>query len=267
MAKTERLFERIMPLKTADEVVLKIEQLLLDGVLRDGEKLPGERDLAAQFEVSRPILRDALKELEARGLLESQHGGGTYVADIIGQIFSKPVTDLIARHERATLDYLEYRRELEGLTAEMAARRATETDTAILRGIIAEMRKAHDAEDFDAELDADVELHNAIGESAHNIILLHTLRACYRLMSAGIFYHRNLIFTLPHAREKLLEQHEAIVEAIASRKPDEARRAAEGHIDFVTIAMQQAKRAGEWDHVSRQRLENRKIMKADRKTG
>ena len=73
--------------------------------------------------MARAILREALKELEQRGLLISQHGGGTYVADIIGQVFSKPVVELIARHRRATIDYLEYRRELEGISAEFAARR------------------------------------------------------------------------------------------------------------------------------------------------
>lgn len=261
------LFERISPSKTADEVVFKIEQLLLDGVLRDGEKLPGERELAARFDVSRPILRDALKELEARGLLESRHGGGTYVSDIIGQIFSKPVTELIGRHERATLDYLEYRRELEGITAEFAAQRATNSDKEILKTIIADMRAAHASGNFDDELEADVELHNTIGECAHNVILMHTLRACYRLLSAGIFYHRTMVFSVPGARDTLLAQHEAIVNAIIGGDPAHARKASEDHIDFVTQTMQGAKRSGEWERVSQQRLANRATSKTDRKTG
>ncbi|MBC7311348.1 MAG: GntR family transcriptional regulator, partial [Rhizobium sp.] len=130
--KDEGLFAQISHSRTASEVVQQIEMLILDGVLRDGDRLPGERDLAQDLDVSRPILREALKELEARGLLVSHHGGGTYVADIIGQVFSKPITELISRHARATRDYLEYRRELEGLTAELAARRATDTDQALL---------------------------------------------------------------------------------------------------------------------------------------
>ncbi|MCO6187005.1 FCD domain-containing protein [Rhizobium sp. L1K21] len=261
------LFQRISPSRTADEVVLKIEQLLLDGVLRDGEKLPGERELAARFEVSRPVLRDALKELETRGLLESRHGGGTYVADIIGQIFSKPVTELIARHERATFDYLEYRRELEGITAEFAASRATEPDREILKAIIADMRKAHETGDFNDELEADVDLHNAIGESAHNIILMHTLRACYRLLSAGIFYHRQMVFSEPGARDAVLFQHEAIVDAILEGDPAKARKAAEDHIDFVTETMRAALRSGEWERVSRQRLTSRATSKMNKETG
>ena len=98
----ETLFSGVSHSRTADEVVQQIELLILDGVLRDGDRLPGERELAQSLEVSRPILRDALKELENRGLLVSHHGGGTFVADIIGQVFSQPITDLISRHARAT---------------------------------------------------------------------------------------------------------------------------------------------------------------------
>lgn len=144
------LFARISHSRTADEVVQQIELLILEGVLRDGDRLPGERE-PKRFDVSRPILREALKELEGRGLVESHHGGGTFVADVVGQIFSRPLIDLIARHHKATQDYLEYRRELEGLTAELAATRATDFDRDILTRIIERMRTAHAAGDFDAE--------------------------------------------------------------------------------------------------------------------
>ena len=262
----EQLFTRIRHSRTANEVIDQIEQLLLDGVLRDGERLPGERELAQRFDVSRPILREALKELENRGLLISHHGGGTFVADMIGQVFSKPVIELIGRHERATLDYLDYRRELEGLTAELAAKRATDADREILTRIIADMREAHDSGNFDDELTADVELHNSIGECAHNIVLLHTLRACYRLLSQGIFYHRNLVFAVPGARDKLLAQHEAIVDAILKQDPTAARNAAQAHIDFVLLAMTEAKRSGEWARVAKMRMESRNLNRTDRKT-
>ena len=95
------LFSRVSHDRTAEEVVRQVELLILEGILRGDDRLPGERELSKRFDVSRPILREALKELEQRGLLISQHGGGTYVADIIGQVFSKPVVELIARHRRA----------------------------------------------------------------------------------------------------------------------------------------------------------------------
>ena len=237
---TEGLFTQIDHMRTADEAVRQIELLLLDGVLSSGDRLPSERELAERLDISRPVLRDALKELENRQLIVSRHGGGTYVADLIGQVFSRPVAELVSRHERATRDYLEYRRELEGHAAELAARRATPADRDRLTSIIARMKAAHAEEDFGVELDTDIELHNAVGEAAHNIILMHTLRACYKLLSEGIFHHRRMIFELPGARDKLLGQHEAIVAAIARGDAAAARQAAEAHIDYVAKAAAEA---------------------------
>ncbi|MBB4064275.1 FadR/GntR family transcriptional regulator [Gellertiella hungarica] len=257
------LFPPIEHGRTADEVVRQVELLILEGVLRDGDRLPGERDLAERLGVSRPILREALKELENRGLLVSRHGGGTFVADIIGQVFSAPLAALIARHERATADYLEYRRELEGLTAELAAARATPADRALLARIVDDMRAAHEAGHFDDEMEADLELHNAIGEAAHNIVLLHTLRACYRLLSEGIFYHRRLIFDLPGARDRLLAQHVALAEAIMAGDPARARRAAEEHIDYVTETNREAARQDDRNRIATLRLQQRQARPAN----
>lgn len=251
------LFSRISHGRTADEVVRQIELLLLEGVLRDGDRLPGERDLARRLDVSRPILREALKELETRGLLVSRPGGGTYVADIIGQVFSPPLVELIARHQRATSDYVEYRRELEGITAELAAQRATEYDRRGLARIIAAMRAAHESGSFEAELAADVEFHNAIGEAAHNVVLLHTLRACYRLLAQGIFFHRHLVFSSETARARLLAQHEAIHAAIVSGDGAAAKAAARNHMDYIAVAIREAERSGEWQRISRLRLQQR----------
>jgi GntR family transcriptional repressor for pyruvate dehydrogenase complex len=257
---TEGLFREIDHIRTADEAVRQIELLLLDGVLSSGDRLPGERELAEKLDISRPVLRDALKELESRRLVVSRHGGGTYVADLIGQVFSRPVAELVSRHERATRDYLEYRRELEGYASELAARRATAADRERLTAIAARMRAAHADEDFGRELDSDVELHNAVGEAAHNIILMHTLRACYKLLSEGIFHHRRMVFELPGTREKLLEQHEAIVAAIVSGDAPAARAAAETHIDYVAQAAAEAMLMQERRQVANLRKIRRETM-------
>jgi GntR family transcriptional repressor for pyruvate dehydrogenase complex len=251
------IFSRIEHSRTADEVVQQIESLILEGVLRVADRLPGERELARQFEVSRPILREALKALEMRGLLVTRHGGGTQVADVIGQVFSKPVVDLIGAHRKANADYLEYRREIEGVAAEYAARRATADDLALLQRIMARMETAHERADFEEEGETDVEFHQAIGECAHNIILLHTLRSCYRLLSDDVFQNRLVIFGLPGARDTLLEQHRQIHAAVAGGDPAAARKAAMDHITYVERAMQDAERSGDWQRVSKLRLRQR----------
>ena len=83
---------------------------------------------------------------------------------------------------------------------------------------MARMEAAHGRGDFEEEAAIDVEFHNAIGECAHNIILLHTLRSCYRLLSDGVFHNRLLVFNLPGAREELLAQHRAIHAAVDGRR-------------------------------------------------
>ncbi|MCF6111547.1 MAG: FCD domain-containing protein [Mesorhizobium sp.] len=251
------IFSRIEHSRTADEVVQQIESLILEGVLRTGDRLPGERELARRFEVSRPILRDALKALEGRGLLTTRPGGGTHVADVIGQLFTKPVTDLISMHRKAATDYLEYRREIEAVAAEYAARRATSDDRALLDRIMARMDEAHRTGNFDDEAEIDVEFHHAICECAHNIILLHTLRSCYRLLSEGVFQNRLLVFNVPGAREALLSQHRAIYAAVKAGDPAAARQAAMDHITHVERTMAEAERSGDWQRVSRLRLMQR----------
>jgi len=252
-----QIFSRIEHSRTADEVVQQIESLILEGVLRTGDRLPGERELARQFDVSRPILREALKTVETRGLVATRHGGGTYVADVIGQVFTKPILDLIAGHRKASVDYLEYRREMEGMSADYAARRMTPADRALLDRIMVRMDDAHKRADFAEEAAIDVEFHHAIGECAHNIILLHTLRSCYRLLADGVFHNRLKMFTLPGVRGQLLDQHKAIHAAVTGGDAPAARRAAMDHISFVEETMADGERTDDWQRVSSLRLRQR----------
>lgn len=253
----DEIFTRIDHARTSDEVVHQIEGLILEGIFRAGDRLPGERDLSRRFDVSRPILRDALKVLEAKGLLVSRHGGGTHVADIIGEVFTKPVRDLVATHKKAARDFLEYRRELESIAADYAARRATDDDRTMIAGIVVRMKAAHAGCDFEEEVALDVELHTAIGECAHNVILLHTLRSCYRLLADDVFVNRTLIYGLPGARDDLLAQHQAIAEAVLAADPARARVAVRSHIDYVERAKDEAERGEAWQKVSRLRLMQR----------
>ncbi|WP_425088468.1 FadR/GntR family transcriptional regulator [Stappia sp.] len=257
------VFQKIQHNRTADAVVDQVEELILQGVLRPGDRLPSERDLAKKVDVSRPILRDALKTLEERGLLATRHGGGTFVADVIGTVFSDAVVELVRRHPPAIADYLEYRREIERTTARFAALRATEADREIITRIFRAMEEAHEKADFAEEAELDVEFHSAIGESAHNIVLLHTLRSCYRLLADGVFYNRAQLYRNPGSREQLLCQHRAIYTAVMDGDPEAATKAATAHIDYVEQVVHEVARTGNWNNVSAMRLEQRLDTKQD----
>jgi len=231
------MFQPVNHRKTALAAVEQIEDLILKGVLRSGERLPAERDLADQMSVSRPVLRDALKILEERQLVEAHRGGGTFVADLIGPVFSEAISELISRHPSAKNDYFEFRRGIESQAAALAAERAAPSDLARLDDILDRMRQAHDQSDLATESRLDAEFHHAVGEAAHNVVMLHTLRSCYRLLENGVFYDRGRLYHHPGARGDLLQQHEAIALAIRTGDPESARRASEVHIDYVRSAL------------------------------
>lgn len=251
---TAEVFTPISTVRTADEVVWQIEKLVLDGVLRPGQRLPGERELSAQLAVSRPVLREALETLEDRQLIESRRGDGTYIADLVGEVFTPPMMNLISSHPEAVREYLEYRLEVEGLAAEHAARRATADDKTILSGLMARMSALFEAGDESEEWQVDVEFHTCIGECAHNLVLLHTLRSCYRLLTNDVFLNRAMITRQPGARAVLLQQHLDIGNAVLEGRPEAARAAAQAHIRYITEQMRDAERRGDHERVSRLRL-------------
>lgn len=261
------IFREVASNRTADAVIAQVEALILDGVLRPGDRLPGERELSRALDVSRPILRAALDDLALRGLVESRHGGGTFVADVIGEVFRQPVVDLVRAHPRAQADYLDFRRELDALAAGLAAERATADDRAMLERVLALIDAAHAEGDLRREAELDVEFHMAVSDAAHNVVLLHTLRACYRLLADGVFYNRALLYDAADCRDRLHAQHHAIGAAILAGDPAAARRAAAAHIDFVAAAVAARQQADARAAVSAQRRAVAETRLSGRRSG
>lgn len=253
----ESVFFEISQSKAADQAARQIEELILEGVLRQGDRLPSERDLAQHIHISRPILRAAIKHLENIGLLKSKAGGGTFVAQITGEIFTPPIIDLIKRHPKATLDYLEYRRAIEATATELAATKATTSDKELLSQMAQAMTLAHQQQDAEREAQLDIELHNLIGECAHNVVLLHNLRSSYQLLSDGVVFNRMMIFGIDGARDRLLAQHLSIIETIIKSDPVMARQAAQLHIDFIIDGFKDAQNTEEREQISQLRLKQR----------
>ena len=117
-------YSKIRQPKLSDVIEQQLEFLILEGTLRPGEKLPPERELAKQFDVSRPSLREAIQRLEAKGLLLRRQGGGTFVQSSLWQSFSDPLVELLSDHPESQYDLLETRHALEGIAAYYAALRS-----------------------------------------------------------------------------------------------------------------------------------------------
>ena len=230
----------IRPEKIADTIAAHIETLILQGVLRPGEKLAGERDLALKFDVSRPSLRQALDILTGRGLLASTRGG-TVVAEFLAPMM-EPLANLYRGNQNAFTDYFEFRKCVEGQAARSAALRATDIEKVAIRACIKEMRKAHKAEDLALEAQADVNLHMLIYEGGHNFVVLHVMRALSELLRNNIFFNRKNLYQRHGVREMLLGQHVEIADAVLSGDADRAEAAAAGHISFVVGAVEELQR-------------------------
>lgn len=99
-------YSKIRQPKLSDVIEQQLEFLILEGTLRPGEKLPPERELAKQFDVSRPSLREAIQRLEAKGLLLRRQGGGTFVQNSLWQSFSDPLVELLSDHPESQLTCL-----------------------------------------------------------------------------------------------------------------------------------------------------------------
>lgn len=101
-------YSKIRQPKLSDVIEQQLEFLILEGTLRPGEKLPPERELAKQFDVSRPSLREAIQRLEAKGLLLRRQGGGTFVQSSLWQSFSDPLVELLSDHPESQYDLLKH---------------------------------------------------------------------------------------------------------------------------------------------------------------
>ncbi|MCU0903910.1 MAG: FCD domain-containing protein [Tabrizicola sp.] len=249
-------FLKVAPEKLSNAVVRQVEQLILRGILRPGERLPSERDLAEKLGVSRPSLRDAIADLADRGLLASRAGSGVFVADVLGSAFSPALVELFASHDEAVFDYIGFRRDIEGLAAERAAVLGTETDLKVIATILAKMEAAHQKRDPSDEAQLDAEFHMAIIEASHNVIMLHMLRSMFDLLRQGVFYNRQVMFRNRMTRDQLLDQHRAINAAIQARDPAAARAAVAAHMAYVEQAYHDQIRAEKNERVARQRLEH-----------
>ncbi len=251
-------FERIQPEKLAASVVRQIELLILRGILRPGERLPSERELSERFGVSRPSLREAVGKLQDTGLLVARANSGIYVADVLGSAFSPALTRLFASHNEAVFDYLDFRRDMEGLAAERAARLGSDTDLEVVNNVLEKMETAHKKRDPSDEARLDADFHLAIIEASHNVLMLHMMRSMYDLLREGVFYNRKVMFRQRIARETLLDQHRAINTALQSRDPAGARSAIEAHLDYVRASLADQLKADRNEKIAQQRLAHEK---------
>ena len=224
---------KIKAAKLSDVILEQLENMILEGSLMPGEKLPPERELAKQFEVSRPSLREAIQKLEAKGLVTRRQGGGTYVKNQLEQGLTDPLFDLISKHPESQFDLLEFRHALEGMAAYYAALRGQPEDYQALRSALEELPTPGKDESKREQAEALGRFYIIMARASHNMVLLHVMSTMQSMLIENI--ERNLEMLALHTTvvDDIARQRREIVEAIASRDPEAARQACNAHLAFI----------------------------------
>lgn len=248
------MLNKVQVPRISDAVAASLERRILEGSLKPGDRLAPERELAAEFGVSRPSLREAIQKLASKGMVQSKQGGGTYVTDSLNSTFFDPWRDMLGNHPNLREDMLEFRHMLEGQAAAWAAERATDADLLRLEQTFGALREAFASDDTDKRSAADIAFHQAIGDASHNALLGHMSAALLRLMHDNIRLNLGELKSIPAADSLLMSQHAAIHDAIRERKPQVASAAAKTHIDFVRETLAQSLRSAARRETAERRL-------------
>jgi GntR family transcriptional regulator, transcriptional repressor for pyruvate dehydrogenase complex len=203
--------------KVYHEIVDQIRDLIADGRIKPGDRLPPERELAELFKASRNSVRDAIRVLEQMGLIESRQGDGTYVRSVSAEELAEPLALMLLQSRTQMRELWEVRRVLEPALAGFAAARITDEELDELDAILEAQRRKVEAGFI--PLEEDTAFHNGIAEAARNTVMLRALDT--------------LVDLLRQSRERSLQQHDRpayslaghrrILAALRGRDPDGAR--------------------------------------------
>ncbi len=221
--------------RLSDRVASRLEELIVHRVLKAGQRLPPERELAEMFEVSRTVVREATHNLTAKGLLEIRAGKGAHVTGPSTAIVVESLT-LVLRSEGGLSieDLHDVRRILEIAIVARAADRATDEDISCLEDTLQSMEEV-EVESKDM-VDLDVEFHRAIAIAAHNPLFIILLDSIGELLLAI----RRISFQYPETLHKARYHHRNILEKVKSKDSRQAQEAMSAHLDEAEDTMGKA---------------------------
>ena len=220
------MLQAIKKTRIYEAVVAQLGQLIHEGKLKPGDRLPTERQLASQLQVSRASLREALRGLELRGLVVSRQGSGTFIAGLGPEELLRAF-DGLTDQEQSLREIFEVRLLLEPPIAALAAQRATPNDLERLEAALREQEERSKRDESVAE--QDVAFHSALAESTHNQALLRLGAALVEVLAPS----RDPRLQTARRSHLSLRSHREVLEAVKAGDPEAARRAMEAHVGQV----------------------------------
>lgn len=207
-------YQSVSAKNLSHQIADQITQKILSGELKASDRLPPENELAEQFNVSRTSVREALKILSARKLIQIRQGSGAVVRGNLYDVVMESIKLVIGRMKTTFSELLEARRALEADIASIAAQRATEEDLLVLRRTL-DMGKEK-CDDLQEYVDLDMQFHIDLASATHNSAFLIMMQPILNLLRTSM-----LMSYLDHIDEnKAVIHHERIFEAIKARKSE-----------------------------------------------
>ena len=211
-----------------EQIVKQIEESIRSGRLKPGDQLPAERELALDFGVSRTAVREAVKTLSEKGLVEAYSGRGTFVTSGKSPSVKLSLESLMKTGDLQDSNYvIEMREILEPECTALAAVRIEEQNLAMMRDAVAVMDRS--MKKPDAYIEADLDFHLALAEAAGNPLILSLVDSL-----VGVLREQRLgIFGVSGGPERGQIHHKLILEAIEQRSPSKARKAMRAHLEQI----------------------------------
>ena len=208
-----------------EQIVEQIKERILTNELKEGERLPNQRELARQFGVSRTVVREAVTALTREGLVDVRVGRGMFVIHGSPRIVKRSLGTIIRLGQVVSSRHLvEIREMLEPQISAMAARRATEENIAKMREAVMAMDAA--LNDMDAYIAADLAFHLALADATQNVLIRALIDPIIDLLDE----QRKRIFSVPGGPERGQHHHKCILDAITRADPGAAEEAARDHL-------------------------------------
>jgi GntR family transcriptional repressor for pyruvate dehydrogenase complex len=238
------MFKQAKQSRAFQDVIYQIEEAVLQGKLKAGDRLPAERDLKEVFQISRGTLREALRVLEQKGLITIKTGvnGGSIVQEMTTNQVSESLAFLI-RYQKITLkDLAEFREGVEGMVAALATERAQKKDVDYLKKLLEEARchLENGISHWDDFIDVDNTLHMALAHIAGNQVYESVLRMVH---SNIIRYYNRFLQKKPEIMEENYRDLCDIVKAIGDGQKDEAHYVVQDHVRRFNRIMEEGEEA------------------------
>lgn len=234
MATKTPTFGVIPPRRAANGVIDQVKQQIIAGFLRPGDRLPSEQELAAQFGVSRPTVRESLRALTSMSIIETRHGEGSFVASLKTEELLEPLSFVLQVDDDAITHLFQVRSLIEAGSARLAATHAVDEDIEALT----ELADSYldNVEDLEKCVQLDMAFHRRIAEASENPLLVSFLDSLVNISAIS----RRRTGSDIEVRRAAAHDHNLIVAAIAERDASRAAEAMLLHLEHVSQSLSEA---------------------------